>query len=257
MMDSGVVAFWIRNVIANLVLFPASPMIAVVVGLLWSRRQPRLGRSLMGLGIVVLLTFSLPIVANAIAAYDERAFPPLDPSKVLPADAAIVLLSGGSQLGAIDYGGETINPTTLARMRSAARLAARTHLPILVSGGRLPAAQRSEAEEIADSMRRDFQTPVRWIEDGSLDTEDNARLSVPILEAAGIKHVVLVTDVSHMRRARALFEAAGMPVTPAPTDYYANAPMTAMSFIPTGSAIRRSAWSMHEWLGLLWMNAGR
>jgi uncharacterized SAM-binding protein YcdF (DUF218 family) len=103
-------------------------------------------------------------------------------------------------------------------------------------------------------MQRDFGTPVRWIEDGSLDTHDNARRSVPILKAAGITHAILVTDVSHMRRARALFEAAGMPVTPAPTDYFATGPITVLSFIPNGSAIRRSAWLMHEWLGLLWMS---
>ena len=252
-MDSNAVAFWIKNIIASLVLFPTSPMIVVLFGVVLAGRKPRLGRALIGLGIVVLATFSLPIVANTIAARDERDFPPLDPSIALPADAAIVVLSGGAQLGAIDYGGETINQTTLARIRSAARLAARTHLPILVSGGRLPAARRSEAEQMAEVLRSDFDTPVRWIEEGSLDTRDNARLSVPMLEAAGVTHAILVTDVSHMRRARALFEAAGMPVTPAPTDYYASGPTTVLSFIPNGSAIRRSAWSMHEWLGLLWM----
>jgi uncharacterized SAM-binding protein YcdF (DUF218 family) len=107
---------------------------------------------------------------------------------------------------------------------------------------------------MADALHRDFHRPARWLEGASLDTKDNARLSVAILRAAGIRHVLLVTDVSHMRRAKALFEANGMPVTPAPTDYYANGPLSVLAFMPNGNAIRRSAWATHEWLGLLWVH---
>ena len=77
---------------------------------------------------------------------------------------------------------------------------------------------------------------------------------MPILVGAGIRTAILVTDVDHMRRARALFEAAGMPVIPAPVDYYANAPLDLLSFIPNTGALRRSAWSVHERVGLLWQH---
>ena len=74
-----------------------------------------------------------------------------------------------------------------------------------------------------------------------------------MLHADGIRTVVLVTDAAHMRRARALFVAAGMPVIPAPTNYYASAPLTVLSFIPNTNALRRSAFTVHEWLGYVWM----
>ena len=106
---------------------------------------------------------------------------------------------------------------------------------------------------MADVLEHDFHTPVRWIEKRSLDTQDNARFVVPMLESAGIRTVVLVTDASHMRRARALFVAAGMPVISAPTDYYASAPLSVLSFIPNTNALRRSAFTVHEWLGYLWL----
>ena len=244
--------FWLKKLVSGLVLLPASPLLVGAIGLVLLRRRPRLGPALIGLALAVLWTFSLPVVANALASSDERRFPPLDPSTPLPPDAAIVVLSGGAQLGATDYGGETLAPMTLVRLRSAVRLAARTHLPILVSGGRLPSAAHAEADLMAESMTRDFRTPVRWIESASLDTDGNARLSVPLLRKSGITTAVLVTDAAHMRRASRAFEAAGMRVVTAPTDYFANAPIDPLSFIPNTNALRRSNWALHEWLGIAW-----
>jgi len=253
MPDWTELGFWAKKIVGELILLPASPMIVAAIGLSLRRRRKALGGFLIGLAATTLFVFSLPIVANALAAHDERLYPPLDPSLPLPPHAAIVVLSGGAQLGATDYGGETISATTLARLRSAAHLAARTKLPILVSGGRLPTEGHSEAEQMADVMDRDFRTPVRWIEGNSLDTDDNARLSVPLLKAAGLDTAVLVTDVSHMRRARLAFERTGLTVISAPTDYYANAPVSVLSFIPNTNALRRSNWTLHEWLGDWWM----
>jgi uncharacterized SAM-binding protein YcdF (DUF218 family) len=245
--------YWLKKLVSNLVLLPASPLIVAAIGALLLRRKRRLGGFLIGLALTTLFVFSLPVVANALAVHDERLYPPLDPAIPLPAQAAIVVLGGGTQQGATDYGGETINPTTLARLRSAAHLANRTHLPILVSGGRLPLSAHAEGDQIADAMDHDFHTPVKWIERASFDTDDNARLSVPMLKAAGIQTAVLVTDVSHMRRARFAFESAGMQVISAPTDYYANGPIDVLSFIPNTNALRRSNWTLHEWLGVWWM----
>ncbi len=244
--------FWIKKVVSGLVLLPAGPLIAVAIGVLTARRRRRTGVALIVFGWSTLVVFSLPVVASALAASEERDFPPLGADVALPADAAIVILAGGMQQGATDYGGETVNTATLARLRSGARLAARTRLPVLVSGGAPLRVKTSEAEQMVDALERDFHTPVRWVEKASLDTPDNARLSAPLLKADGIRTAVLVTDVEHMRRAMALFEAAGIAVIPAPTDYYANGPLTVLSFIPNSNALRRSDWSLHEWLGLAW-----
>ena len=252
MSDLAVLGLWAKKLVSDLLLVPAGPLIAITLGLWLMRRRRALGSTLVALGLVVLVAFSLPVVANAIAAPGERDFPPLRTDVVLPKDAAIVVLGGGLQQGATDYGGESVNPVTLVRLRSAARLAARTNLPLLVTGGRFPTMRTSEAEQMALVLEEDFRTPVRWIEKESLDTPANARLSVPILKAAGIGTAVLVTDAGHMQRARGLFEAAGIAVIAAPTDYYANGPVTLLSFVPNANALRRSSWTLHEWLGLLW-----
>ena len=253
MIDWTEFGFWVKKVVSGLILLPASPMIVAALGLAMRRRRRVLGTLFVALGAATLVVFSLPVVANALAARDERLYPPLDPAAPIPPRAAIVVLSGGVQPGATDYGGETINATTLARLRSAAHLAARTGLPILVTGGRLPPSERSEAAQMAEVMDHDFHAPVRWIEDRSLDTADNGRMSAPLLKADGIDTAVLVTDVAHMRRARIAFETAGLQVVAAPTDYYATAPITVLSFIPNTNALRRSNWTLHEWLGAWWM----
>ncbi len=186
-MDVAEAGFWLKKIVSNLVLLPAGPMLLVVIGLAMRRRR-RLGRVLTGIGAIALFVFSLPVVADALARYDEHAYPPLDASRALPADAAIVVLSGGSALGASDYGGETVNATTLARLRAASRLAARTRLPILVSGGRLPSARGTEGDEMADVLRRDFGRAPRWIEGASLDTDDNVAAVGPDPEGRRRRH---------------------------------------------------------------------
>ena len=252
MSDLAEFGIWTKKIVSGLLSIPGGPLLAIIIGLLLVRKRRGFGFALIVFGTAVLFVLSLPVVANAIAATTERAFPPLHPGVPLPPHSAIVVLGGGLQQGALDYEGETVNPIVLPRLRSAARLAARTRLPILVAGGRPLTARTTEGDQMADVLQRDFHTPVRWIEKQSLDTQDNARLVVPMLEAAGIRTAILVTDAAHMARARALFVAAGMPVIPAPTDYYANAPLSVLSFIPNTNALRRSAFSVHEWFGYLW-----
>lgn len=253
MSDVEAFGFSVKKVVSGLLLLPTGPLLLIGIGLWIARTRRRAGLGLVVIGLVVLTVFSLPIVANAIARDSEVAYPPLGVDVPLPPNAAIVVLGGGLQQGATDYGGATVNATTLVRLRSAARLASRTHLPILVSGGRPGNVASSEAEQMGMALEQDFHVPARWLEKESMDTADNARLSVPILQAAGIRTALLVTDAEHMQRSRALFEAAGMPVIPAATDYYANGPVTALSFIPNSNALRRSAWSLHERLGRLWL----
>lgn len=252
-MEPAELAVSLKKLVSGLLLIPTGPLIAILVGMFVARRRPRLGLGLVACGALVLLVLSVPWVSLQLAEPGEVAFPPLDAHATLPADAAIVVLGGGAQNGALDYAGdETVNAITLQRLRAAARLARRTQLPVLVTGGRLGPMKRSEGALMAESLRDDFGVPVRWEEDAALDTYDNARLAVPLLKAAGIGTAVLVTDVGHMARAMRFFEAGGMRVVPAPTDYYASQETTLFSFVPNTLAMRRSALLVHEWVGQAW-----
>ena len=76
-----------------------------------------------------------------------------------------------------------------------------------------------------------------------------------ILSSRRIRRVVLVTQAFHMPRARQLFEAAGLEVIPAPTDFKGpgDGPLAFYDFLPQARAMQTSYYALHEWLGLAWM----
>lgn len=166
---------------------------------------------------------------------------------------AIVVLGGGRTPRAPEFGGQDVSsPNVLTRLRYAARVQRASGLPILVTGGRPLAAQRPEAELMAESLREDFGVPVRWLEPASRTTAENAELSAAILLPLGIRQIVVVSHASHLPRAVKDFERAGFTVLAAPTEF--TPPAISFSAIerwtPQSEALSNSRRALHEWLGL-------
>lgn len=103
-------------------------------------------------------------------------------------------------------------------------------------------------------LEDDLAVPVRWAEEASLDTAENASLSAAMLRAEGISAVVLVTHAYHMPRARRAFEAAGLTVLPAPHGWAGNRPehFVLRHFLPSAHALETSWLALHELTGMLW-----
>jgi uncharacterized SAM-binding protein YcdF (DUF218 family) len=104
-------------------------------------------------------------------------------------------------------------------MRFAARLAKASGLPVLTSGGLHYGTPPSEARLMADRLREDFGVEVKWREEGSRTTWENAQLTAKVLQPLGIRRVVVVTQAWHMQRSRWSFEQAGFEVVPAPVGF--------------------------------------
>ena len=85
---------------------------------------------------------------------------------------------------------------------------------------------------------------------GSRNTYDNAVYSAQILKSRGMRRILLVTSAYHMRRSVALFEAQGLEVVPAATDYQILVVSeTLPPWLPLVGNLSRTTTALHEIVG--------
>jgi uncharacterized SAM-binding protein YcdF (DUF218 family) len=145
-----------------------------------------------------------------------------------------------------------VSRLTLLRVRYAARLYTLTGKPILVSGGSASEEVSTEAEQMRALLVDELKTPVRWTEEQSLNTLENALKSRQVLAPLGIRTIYLVTHAWHVPRARLAFEHAGFIVVPAPTDFAAVKDTRWQDFLPQPSGLLASYYFFHEVVGYVW-----
>ena len=142
---------------------------------------------------------------------------------------AIVVLTGGD-----------------ARTQEAARQYRETGLPVLSSGG------DGEAALLKKNLQNIFKVPVRWTEDRSLTTEENAIFCAKILAQADIQNIILVTDQLHMWRAKMMFADRGLSVKAAPANQASHVQLQPSDFVPGKEGIQLTKSALHEILGVAW-----
>lgn len=169
---------------------------------------------------------------------------------------AIVVLGGGVEPSAPEYGVSNLKPEALARLRYGVWLGRQTGLPVAYSGG-VGWAQNDAEPEALTAQRiasREFGRPLKWAETHSRDTRQNAARSLALLRPAGIRHIVLVTHGWHMPRAlRAFREAAGADVRiePAPMGLADNTERPALHWLPSIEGFAAMRHMLREVLGKL------
>jgi uncharacterized SAM-binding protein YcdF (DUF218 family) len=168
---------------------------------------------------------------------------------------AIVVLGGGRERRATEYGVSSLSFESLERLRYGLWLSRETGLPVLFSGGVGWAEDGDppEAEVAARIAREEFGRPLRWTETRSRDTRDNANLSVPMLQEAGVQELLLVTHAYHMPRAAREFEAAAagkLRVVAAPMGRFTRADRPLLDWLPSARGFRQTHLLLRELLGL-------
>lgn len=248
--------FFLKKLVSALLLPPLGPLLLIAAGLLLLRRAPRTAKTLAWGGLLLALLLVTPISVTPLLRGLETASP-LAEAELRQADA-IVILGGGMRKHAPEFGGETVNRLTLERLRYGARLARRSGLPVLVSGG-APTHSEAEAVLMKAALEEDFRIPVRWAESRSRDTRENAEFSAAILLPAGVHRIVLVTHAAHMRRSVEAFERAGFQVIPAPTAYLGGSGGSeeVLAEMPSMNTAYAGWYAVHEWLGLLAAHVSR
>jgi uncharacterized SAM-binding protein YcdF (DUF218 family) len=246
----------VYTIVKQWLLPPGGILLLLAVAFLLVRGT--LGRMILFTGWSLLLIMSLPALSFPMIALLER-LPAIPPDRVTATGAgAIVVLAAGTYTDAPEYGGDTVGANSLQRIRYAAWLQRRTGLPIFVTGG---VGEDAPGPLMAAVLGDEYGVPVAVVEDQSRTTWENASNTAPLLRAAGIDHVLLVTQAWHMPRAVAAFERHGIDVTPAPTYFIHRAPDRRDSedgasrladWLPQATAFAVSAYAAHELIGQAW-----
>ena len=201
-------------------------------------------------GFGLLYALCTPIVASLLL----RSLEP-DPVVTLPPPpdtGAIVVLGGDADSDGREYGGDSAGVLTLVRLRYAAILQRKTGLPVLITGGLLHDTGPPVSVLMQHVLTDEFGIPVRWVEDASKNTWENAAFTARMLRRENVDKILLVTHAWHMPRAKAAFAATGLQVIPAPTGFtpWPGDPVSAL--LPDAKALLNSAYAIHEMIGLVW-----
>ena len=244
-------SWFITNFIAAFLLPPLSLLLVFALGILLLHRRRRFAKPLLFIVFGLLWIASTPYFAEGALHLLEARTAALE--KPLQNANAIVILGGGTYFHAPEYARQdTVNEQTLMRLRYGAKLQRETGKPILVTGGKPLGNHLPEAQQMRAVLEQDFRVPVRWTEEASENTFENAHHSFRMLQTQGIRRIYLVTHAWHMPRAAAVFRRAGFEVVEAPAAFTTRYQTDLLAFLPRAEALRDSKIFMHEVIGLVW-----
>lgn len=233
-------------------------MLVALVLLLW--RRSRFAAVPLSLALVVLLVGSSGWMGDVIVRSLESQHLP---APNLPKVDAIVVLGGCTQpqlaprswVEIMDEGDRLIHAARLYQAGNAPR--------VILSGGRIDWAGGggSEAADMAQMMQF-FGVPYSAIlrDDTSLNTYENAVNVKQIMDAQGIKRILLVTSAFHMPRSLLIFKKLGIEAIAAPTDFVATSgeaqalqaspESTTLNLLPDAYRLEKTTKALKEYVGM-------
>jgi uncharacterized SAM-binding protein YcdF (DUF218 family) len=252
----------LKPIITALFLPATSGLLLLLATGIWAWRRspvlfrsgPRLPLACAGLAFLAIWLFSCQAVAIWLSLHLLPQVSPITADELKRQQVqAIVILGGGVENDAVEYAGAVLTPDAMSRLLYGVYLSRSAQLPMAYSGGKGwggLADQPAEADVAALSLTRLGAHPLRWQENQSRDTRENAMRTASLLKAEGITHIALVTHAWHMPRSVRQFEAAGLRVTPAPMGYIRSDETLLGQWLPSGAGLRNSGRILKEWLGL-------
>ncbi len=238
---------------SQLILPPGGLVLLTLLGLAFHKKA--WGKPLIICSMALLWLLSTEPVRDALTSQLEFQYPALNIEQ-LDNTPPIVLLGGGIYEHPPEYQGQdSLGHYSMMRTIYAANIAKQTGADIYPTGGK-PLSENSEAE--SDVMKRWLM----WfgIDETNIHSEnqanttwENAIFTHKLLNKKRINTIILVTSAWHMPRAVWCFEAQGLNVIPAPTDYLTeNKPYDLRSLLPRWNVLSDSGQALHEHLGLFY-----
>jgi uncharacterized SAM-binding protein YcdF (DUF218 family) len=243
--------------------YPLGLACIILILALILKKYPKWRQGLTITALIILWLGSNRWVSYALArSLEWRNLPP----ESTPHAEVIVLLGGGTE--SRDYPRPMTEVNSAGdRVLYAAQLYHDGAAPfILASGGNVSFRSIQSSSPAEDMQNILLLTGVPsdaiWLQPDSENTHDDAVYSAQMLEEKGINEIILVTSAMHMPRAKALFEAQGLTVIPAPVDFTVteqnwkstfqpNFGEAIINLLPNSSALGLTTNALKEYLGML------
>ncbi len=257
-----------KPILTALVLPPVPLLLLVLVGARLILPRRGWGWLVIVMSVIGLWLSATSGTAQLLTRYVLKPPAALSPDRIAELrnaarakqPVAIIVLGGGMEPLAPEYGVANLMASSLERLRYGVWLSRETGLPLGFSGG-VGWAQRDDATAEARTASRiaqqEFNRPLRWVEGQSRDTRENAQRSIGLLKTEGITQIVLVTHGFHMPRARQVFEevaAGSMTITPAPMGLAERLQTPALQWLPSTEGFQDVRRVLRELLGI-WVGA--
>jgi uncharacterized SAM-binding protein YcdF (DUF218 family) len=242
----------LKPILTALILPPTSLLLWALLG--WHWRRQRAGSVLLLSGILALWLLSCHGSAVWLARHALPQYPSLSAADLHAQGAqAVVVLGGGLEPMAEGQTTPLPNSSSLMRLHHASGLVRETGLPLAFAGGvgwaSVGTGAPTEAQA-AQAALAQWGVRLRWADDRSRDTEENARATAALLQGQGIRRIALVTHATHMPRSVWQFEAAGFEVLPAPMGAVLPRSRAVLEWLPSARGLWASQDVLREWLGL-------
>ncbi len=250
-----------KPVLTALVLPPVPLLVLMLIGARLILPRRGLGWLLIITSVVLMWLASCTGTARLLSQFALHPPAPLTVDRIkelkrTKTPTAIIVLGGGLEPFAPEYGVSNLGHTSLERLRYGVWLSRETGLPLGFSGG-IGWAQpdsKPEAQIAAQIAASEFGRPLTYVEDNSRDTRENALRTVAMLRPLGIRHIVLVTSGSHMPRALKDFESAAsgdLRIEAAPMGLARGTETAALTWMPTSKGTSDVREILRELLGRL------
>ncbi len=229
---------------------------AILVGALWLHSAPQSRRARryvlwVALLYAVLTTYA---IGDGVGRLLGAGLSPLQAHDV-PSGATAIVVLGSSGFTARDWADgrySIVDRVDATRAVEAARVFRLVDAEwVVASGGKPPESPNEASGNTLRGALVSLGVPAARIvvETQSRDTHDEAVVLAPMLRTLNVRHVVLVTSGTHMRRSLGTFRAQGIRAIPA----VARDPFFATSWthwiFPSDLGLWKSASVMHEILG--------
>lgn len=235
-------------------------ILMVVALVMWWRRS-RWVPFPISLALMVLLLASNNWVANGLVkSLEWQQLPP----KTLPTADAIVILGGATKSAFPPRPGVDLSEAG-DRVFYGAQLYREGKAPIVISsGGRVAwrGGGPSESADMAQILNTVGVPSSAILQDPtSLNTYQNAVNVKKIMQARGIRRILLVTSAMHMPRSLRIFQRQGIDAIPAPTDFLVSqqeieepnsSPQAiVLSLMPDTERLDRTTRALKEYIGMV------